>query len=159
MVEKPTGSISFGAGVSSRDGFVISGALSDNNLFGRGYAASIGADIGGSNDRYFLNFAWPYFMDTNWGLSTQLSALSLEYEDFTQEQTGAELVLSHALDEAGTHARLPPLRLDRAADRGEPRDQRREHDLARGGGGLEGRADVREPVVPRRARAVPHGRR
>jgi outer membrane protein insertion porin family len=102
VVEKPTGSISFGAGVSSRDGFVISGALSDNNLFGRGYAASIGADLGGSNDRYFLNFAWPYFMDTNWGLSTQLSKLSLEYEDFTQDQTGAEVVLSHALDEAGT---------------------------------------------------------
>jgi len=101
VVEKPTGSVSFGAGVSSRDGFVVSGALSDNNLFGRGYAASIGADIGGSNDRYFLNFAWPYFLDTEWGLSTQISRLELQYEDFTQKQTGAEVVLSHALDESG----------------------------------------------------------
>jgi outer membrane protein insertion porin family len=102
VVEKPTGSISFGAGVSSRDGFVISGALSDNNLFGRGYAASIGADLGGENDRFFLNLAWPYFMDTTFGLSTQLSRLELEYEDFSQSQTGAEVVLSHALDDAGT---------------------------------------------------------
>jgi len=102
VVEKPTGSISFGAGVSSRDGFVISGALADSNLFGRGYAASIGADIGGSNDRFFLNFAWPYFLDTNWGLSTQLSKLELDYEDFSQSQIGAEVVLSHALDEEGT---------------------------------------------------------
>jgi outer membrane protein insertion porin family len=101
VVEKPTGSISFGAGVSSRDGFVISGALSDSNLLGRGYAASIGADLGGSNDRFFLNFAWPYFMDTDFGLSTQLSKLDVEYEDFQQSQTGAEVVLSHALDENG----------------------------------------------------------
>jgi outer membrane protein assembly complex protein YaeT len=102
VVEKPTGSISFGAGVSSRDGFVISGALADANLFGRGYAASIGADLGGENDRFFVNFAWPYFMDTDFGLSTQLSRLELEYEDFSQTQTGAEVVLSHALNEEGT---------------------------------------------------------
>jgi outer membrane protein insertion porin family len=101
VVEKPTGSISFGAGVSSRDGFVISGALSDSNLFGRGYAASIGADVGGENDRFFLNFAWPYFLDSDWGLSMQLSKLELEYEDFSQDQIGAEVVLSHALDEEG----------------------------------------------------------
>jgi outer membrane protein insertion porin family len=102
VVEKPTGSISFGAGVSSRDGFVISGALSDSNLLGRGYAASIGADLGGSNDRFFLNFAWPYFLDTDFGLSTQLSKLDIEYEDFRQSQTGAEVVLSHALNESGS---------------------------------------------------------
>ena len=101
VVEKPTGSISFGAGVSSRDGFVISGALADSNLFGRGYAASIGADVGGSNSRYYLNFAWPYFLDTEWGLSTQISKAQVEYQDFTQDQTGAELVFSHALDEEG----------------------------------------------------------
>jgi outer membrane protein insertion porin family len=102
VVEKPTGSISFGAGVSSRDGFVISGALSDTNLFGRGYAASVGADLGGSNDRFFLNFAWPYVFDTTFGLSTQISKLDVEYEDFRQQQIGAEVVLSHPLDEEGT---------------------------------------------------------
>jgi outer membrane protein insertion porin family len=102
VVEKPTGSISFGAGVSSRDGFVISGALADSNLFGRGYAASIGADLGGENDRFFLNFAWPYFLDSDFGLSTQLSKLDLEFEDFRQSQIGAEVVLSHALDQEGT---------------------------------------------------------
>jgi outer membrane protein insertion porin family len=102
VVEKPTGSISFGAGVSSRDGFVVSGALSDTNLLGRGYAASIGADLGGSNDRFFLNFAWPYFLDTEFGFSTQISKLDVEYEDFRQSQTGAEVVLSHALTEDGS---------------------------------------------------------
>jgi outer membrane protein assembly complex protein YaeT len=101
VVEKPTGSLSFGAGVSSRDGFVISGAISDSNLLGRGYAASLGADIGGESDRFFLNFAWPYFLDSSWGLSTQLSHWELEYDDFELEQTGAEVAFSHALDDSG----------------------------------------------------------
>jgi outer membrane protein insertion porin family len=101
VVEKPTGSLSFGAGVSSADGFVISGSIADSNLLGRGYAASLGADIGGESDRFFLNFAWPYFLDSNWGLSTQLSHWELEYDDFELEQTGAEVAFSHALDDSG----------------------------------------------------------
>ena len=101
VVEKPTGSLSFGAGVSSADGFVISGAIADSNLLGRGYSASLGADIGGESDRFFLNFAWPYFLDSNWGLSTQLSHWELEYDDFDLEQTGAEVAFSHALDDSG----------------------------------------------------------
>jgi outer membrane protein insertion porin family len=101
VVEKPTGSLSFGAGISSADGFVVSGAVADSNLLGRGLAASLGADIGGDSERYFLNFAWPYFLDSNWGLSTQLSSWELEFEDFDMEQTGAEVAFSHALDLAG----------------------------------------------------------
>ena len=114
VVERPTGSLSFGAGFSSQDGFVISGSLADSNLFGRGYAASLGADIGGESERFFLNFAWPYFLDSSWGLSTQLSHWELEYEDFEQEQTGAE-VASRTRSTSGPHARLPPLRLRRRA--------------------------------------------
>jgi outer membrane protein assembly complex protein YaeT len=101
VVEKPTGSLSFGAGVSSADGFVISGAIADSNLLGRGYAASLGADIGGESDRFYLNFAWPYFLDSNWGLSTQLSRWELDYDDFELEQSGAEVAFSHPLDESG----------------------------------------------------------
>ena len=101
VVEKPTGSLSFGAGVSSADGFVVSGAIADSNLLGRGYAASLGADVGGESERYFLNFAWPYFLDSNWGLSTQLSSWNVEYDDFELEQTGAEVALSHPLDDSG----------------------------------------------------------
>src|SRR5262245_25399581 len=103
VVEKPTGSLSFGAGVSSADGFVVSGAVSDTNLFGRGYAASLGADVGGVNEHYFLNFAWPYFMDTNWGLSTQISRMNLKYDNnkYEYQTSGAEVAFSHPLDDAG----------------------------------------------------------
>ncbi len=101
VIERPTGSLSFGAGFSSRDGFVLSGSVSQSNLFGRGYGTSVSADIGGQTNRFFLSFSDPYFMDTTFGLSAQLFQTDIEFEDFELETVGLELVLSHLLDNEG----------------------------------------------------------
>jgi outer membrane protein insertion porin family len=99
VVERPTGSLSFGAGFSSRDGFVVTGSVSQNNLFGRGYGGSLALDVGGDSNRFFLNFTDPYFLDTTFAFNTSIFRTDLEYEDFQEEQAGIDLVLSHALDE------------------------------------------------------------
>jgi outer membrane protein insertion porin family len=101
VIERPTGSLSFGAGFSSRDGFVLSGSVSQSNLFGEGYGTSISADIGGQTSRFFLSFSDPYFMGSTFGLSAQLFQTDLEFQDFELETLGAELVLSHLLDNEG----------------------------------------------------------
>ncbi|MGI9431838.1 MAG: outer membrane protein assembly factor BamA, partial [Myxococcota bacterium] len=101
VVERPTGSLSFGAGFSSRDGFVLSGSVSQSNLFGRGYGVSVSADVGGDTNRFFLSFSNPYFMGSTFGLSAQLFQTDVEFEDFELETVGAELVLSHLLDDEG----------------------------------------------------------
>jgi len=101
VVERPTGSLSFGAGFSSRDGFVLSGSVSQSNLFGRGYGGSISADIGGRTSRFFLSFSNPYFMGTTYGLSAQIFQTDVEFEDFKLQTLGTELVLSHLLDNEG----------------------------------------------------------
>ncbi|HEX5064699.1 MAG TPA: outer membrane protein assembly factor BamA [Myxococcota bacterium] len=99
IVERPTGSFSFGAGYSSQDGLVLQGSLSQTNLFGRGYAANISADLGGSTQRYFVNLQDPSFLGSTFSLGTTISRTTLNYEDFEQQQTGADLVLGHALTE------------------------------------------------------------
>lgn len=99
VVERPTGSLSFGAGFSSQDGFVVSGSVAQTNLFGRGYGGSLSADVGGDTNRFFLTFTDPYFLGSTFAFTTQLFRTDLEYEDFRQEQTGIDLILSHALDE------------------------------------------------------------
>ena len=99
VVERPTGSLSFGAGFSSQDGFVVSGSVAQSNLFGRGYGGSLSADIGGDTSRFFLTFTDPYFMGSTFGFSTQIFRTDIEFEDFQQEQTGIDIVFSHALDE------------------------------------------------------------
>jgi outer membrane protein insertion porin family len=101
VVERPTGSFSLGAGYSSQDGLVLQGSLSQSNLFGRGYAANISADLGGRTQRYFINLTDPSFLDSDFSLGTTISRTNLKYQDFSQEQTGADLVLGHALSEDG----------------------------------------------------------
>jgi outer membrane protein insertion porin family len=101
VIERPTGSLSFGAGVSSQDGFVISGSLSQTNLFGRGYGAQLSADIGGNSNRFFLSFTDPYFLASDWSASVTLFNTELQFEDFDESRTGIELGLGRALDESG----------------------------------------------------------
>jgi outer membrane protein insertion porin family len=102
VVEKPTGSLSFGAGYSSRDGFIVSGSVSQSNLFGRGYNGSIVADVGGRTNRFYVTLGDPYFLNTEWGLSAQIFRTALDYPGFDLDQYGGELVTSHFLNENGT---------------------------------------------------------
>jgi outer membrane protein insertion porin family len=99
VVERPTGSFSFGAGYSSQDGIVVTGSLSQANLFGRGYNTQFSADVGGQTQRFFLSFQDPYAFGTDFSLGTTLFRTDLRYEDFDQTQTGAEVVLGHTLSE------------------------------------------------------------
>jgi len=99
VVERPTGSFSFGAGFSSQDGLVVTGSLSQSNLFGRGYGANVSVDLGGDSQRFFVNLSDPYFLGTTFSLSTTFSRTNIEFEDFAQEQIGADVVLGHPLTE------------------------------------------------------------
>ncbi len=99
LVEKPTGSLSFGAGFSSQDSLVAQGSLAQTNLFGRGYSASLSLDIGGRTQRFFLSLQDPYFLGSNFSLGATLFRTSLNFEDFKQDQIGADFVLGHALSE------------------------------------------------------------
>jgi outer membrane protein insertion porin family len=99
VVERPTGSFSFGAGYSSQDSFVVTGSLSQDNLFGRGYAARFSADFGASTQRFFFSLSDPYFLGTDFSLGVTIFNTSMNFEDFEQEQTGADFVLGHTLTE------------------------------------------------------------
>jgi outer membrane protein insertion porin family len=99
VVERPTGSFSFGAGYSSQDNFVFMGSLSQSNLFGRGYAAQLSADLGGRSQRFFLSFSDPRAFGTTFSLGATIFRTTVRFEDFEQEQIGADLSLGHALTE------------------------------------------------------------
>jgi outer membrane protein insertion porin family len=99
VVERPTGSFSFGAGFSSQDGLVLTGSLAQSNLFGRGYAANLSLDLGRSTQRFFLSLNDPYFMGTEFSLGATLSRTKIRFNSFNQEQVGADIFLGHALSE------------------------------------------------------------
>jgi outer membrane protein insertion porin family len=61
VTEQPTGNILLGAGFSSSDGLVLSGSISQNNLFGSGNRLSAQINSGSINKVYSLSFTNPYF--------------------------------------------------------------------------------------------------
>jgi outer membrane protein insertion porin family len=99
VVERPTGSFSFGAGFSSQDGFVATGSLAQANLFGRGYAVNATVDFGGQTQRFFLSLTDPYFLGSEFSFGVTAFLTNLKFESFEQEQLGGEFVLGHALSE------------------------------------------------------------
>jgi len=61
VTEQPTGNIMLGAGFSSSEGLVLSGSISQNNLFGSGNRLSAQINSGKINTVYALSFTNPYF--------------------------------------------------------------------------------------------------
>lgn len=105
VVERPTGSFSFGAGYSSQDNLVFTASLSQANLFGRGYGVNLSADVGGPTKRFFLSFQDPYFLDSTFGFGATVFITDIRFEDFEQEQRGFDINVGHSLREDNT-ARL-----------------------------------------------------
>jgi len=61
VTEKSTGNMMLGAGFSSTDGFVLSGSVSQNNLFGTGNRLSLQINSGSVNTVYSLSYTNPYY--------------------------------------------------------------------------------------------------
>ena len=59
--EKPTGSLLLGAGFSTVDKVVLSGAISQSNVFGSGKFLSVQVNSGKVNRTYALSYLDPYF--------------------------------------------------------------------------------------------------
>ena len=59
--EKPTGALLLGAGFSSVDKFVVSGSISQQNVFGSGKSISANINSGKVNQVYALSYLNPYY--------------------------------------------------------------------------------------------------
>lgn len=61
--EKPTGNISVGAGFSSGEGLVLTGSVTQSNLFGTGNFLSTQINTGKVNQVYSVSYTNPYYTD------------------------------------------------------------------------------------------------
>jgi outer membrane protein insertion porin family len=105
VVERPTGSFSFGAGASGTDGFILNGSLRQDNLFGRGLSLNAVADLGSVNQRATVSFTNPFFMGTPASLSFGAGYRSIQFReenDFDQNTWQFNVGSSYPLDEGET---------------------------------------------------------
>jgi outer membrane protein insertion porin family len=96
--EKPTGSISFGAGYSSVDSLVGMIQLSQDNFLGKGQKLDLRAQLGGSNQLIF-SFTEPWLFDTRWSAGINLFNMERWYEDFDSNSTGGSISFGHPVGE------------------------------------------------------------
>src|SRR4029077_904944 len=61
VVERSTGNLLFGIGYSTAEKVILSGSVSQANLFGTGNAVSLQVNSGQINKVYALSFTNPYF--------------------------------------------------------------------------------------------------
>ena len=81
LTEKATGNILLGAGYSSSEGLVLSGSVSQNNVFGTGNTVAVQVNTGSVNKVYSLSYTNPYFT---------LDGVSLGYDLYRRDlDTGA----------------------------------------------------------------------
>lgn len=96
--EKPTGSISFGAGYSSVDSLVGMIQLTQDNFRGKGQKLDLRTQLGGTNQLVF-SFNEPWLFDTRWSAGIDLYKMERWYEDFDRDSTGGVLHFGHPVGE------------------------------------------------------------
>lgn len=96
--EKPTGSLSFGAGYSSVDSLVGMIQLSQDNFLGKGQRLDLRTQLGGTN-RLMFSFTEPWFLDTRWKAGVDLFNMERFYEDFDSESMGGGIRTGHPVGE------------------------------------------------------------
>lgn len=88
--EKPTGTLTFGGGFSSAEKLVGIVSVSEENLFGKGWQASISGQFSTRTTEFNLSFVDPYFLDryVSAGFDIYNSRSEDFSNDFVRKQTG-----------------------------------------------------------------------
>ena len=95
VTEKPTGTMSFGAGFSSQESVFGSVSVSQRNLFGRGQILSAEGQIGGSTNLYKLSFTEPWLFDIPLSMNVDLYRWETDYDTYDRNSFGGGLGFSY----------------------------------------------------------------
>ena len=89
--EAQTGSISGGIGYGSYDGFLISAAVADKNVFGSGIDTSVNIDYSSKSLKGSISFYNPRVFDSQYSLGGSLYDTSNDYYSYNEDKIGASL--------------------------------------------------------------------
>lgn len=103
--EKPTGAILLGAGFSSVDKLVLSGSISQGNIFGSGKFVSLALNSGKVNRTYAISYLDPYFTVDGVSMgfdaySRRVDASSLAVGAYKTDSLGGGIKFGYPLSES-----------------------------------------------------------
>ncbi|HJP55367.1 MAG TPA: outer membrane protein assembly factor BamA, partial [Rhodospirillales bacterium] len=94
VMEKPTGSVSFGLGFSSSSGALVDFGIDERNLLGRGQNLSFKATVATRQSQVNFSFTEPYFLDREVTAGVDVFHVRKDLQDtssFDSELTGVAL--------------------------------------------------------------------
>lgn len=97
--EKLTGMLSLGGGYSSVDKFMITGEITQTNLFGKGLYLKFKADISSRRTNYNISLRDPWFMDKPVSAAVGLYNEVVDYTDYDKKATGGNISFGRELSE------------------------------------------------------------
>jgi outer membrane protein insertion porin family len=99
VTERPTGSISVGAGFSSVEKVIFTGSVSQNNLFGRGQRLVFSTSLPAIRKDFNLSFTEPRLFDTEILAGVDLFNRDQEFFSFDSRRQGGGVRFGKALTE------------------------------------------------------------
>ena len=95
VTEKPTGTMSFGAGYSSQENVYVSASAEQKNLFGRGQILNLQGQIGGRSSIYKLSFTEPWLFDIPLLAGVDLYNWETDYDTYDRKSVGGSVRFSY----------------------------------------------------------------
>ncbi|HAR96618.1 MAG TPA: outer membrane protein assembly factor BamA [Deltaproteobacteria bacterium] len=95
--EKPTGSLSFGVGYSSYEKVMVTGSISQANLFGTGRRISLEAALGSVTQDFNLSYIEPYLFDKDLSAGINAFNMTRSFDTYDYDSTGGSVFLSRPL--------------------------------------------------------------
>ncbi len=96
--ERSTGTFQIGAGYSSYENFILTGQVTQNNLFGWGQTLSLQVQWSSLRQLGQIQFIEPYFLDTKWTFAFDLYATEGYYITFIRRAIGGSLTWGYELN-------------------------------------------------------------
>jgi len=99
VTERPTGSLSVGAGFSSVENFIFTASISQNNLFGRGQRLAFTTSLSSIRTDFNLSFTEPRIFDTEILLGLDAFNRDSDFISFDSRSRGAGARLGKSVSE------------------------------------------------------------
>ena len=97
VVEKPTGTFTFGGGYSAVDKLYVMASVSERNFLGRGQILELAVQTGGTSRQYTFGFTEPWLFDIPLSAGVDAYKMERDYDDYDRESTGGALRLGYPL--------------------------------------------------------------
>jgi outer membrane protein insertion porin family len=95
--EKPTGMFTIGAGYSAQDHAMLTGSISQQNLFGRGQTLELKASLGTRTTMYEIDFIEPWLFDIPLWSKFNIHSIRRDYDTYDLDSKGLGFTLGYPL--------------------------------------------------------------